>query len=191
MVSAMPSRFNAHLRAARRARCGLRLAYPQCGGAAARLYASGLYAAQSDGKRAQSRRTRFSRRCHGPLDFDLVSLFRHGFISWEEALERVWIGYYYTRARSKGLPVDANFESFYRALEWMGLQRHLKILGLFAQLHYRDGKSHYLTDTPRFIAYAQRTAQRYSELAPLARLLDECVAPHSAAMAASPTRIAP
>jgi aminoglycoside/choline kinase family phosphotransferase len=70
------------------------------------------------------------------------------------------------------LPVEADFGEFWRAFEWMGLQRHLKVLGIFARIHYRDGKPKYLADTPRFITYARKTAERYRELAPLLRLLD-------------------
>ena len=72
-----------------------------------------------------------------------------------------------------GLPVNGDFGAFYREFEWMGLQRHLKVLGIFARIQYRDGKSGYLQDTPRFAAYARAVARRYGELAPLARLLDD------------------
>jgi aminoglycoside/choline kinase family phosphotransferase len=71
------------------------------------------------------------------------------------------------------LPVDPDFGAFYRDFEWMGLQRHLKVLGIFARIHYRDGKRGYLEDTPRFLNYARAVAERYRELTPLARLLDQ------------------
>ena len=81
---------------------------------------------------------------------------------------------YWEKAKRAKLPVDADFAEFWRAFEWMGLQRHLKVLGIFARINYRDGKPKYLADTPRFIGYAACSfAKRYRELAPLARLLDE------------------
>jgi aminoglycoside/choline kinase family phosphotransferase len=69
--------------------------------------------------------------------------------------------------------VDADFGAFYRDMEWMGLQRHLKVLGIFARINYRDGKPRYLADTPRFVNYVRQVAARYAQLAPLARLFDE------------------
>jgi N-acetylmuramate 1-kinase len=109
----------------------------------------------------------------GPITYDMVSLVRDAFISWEEERVLDWVVRYWEKARSKGLPVDADFGEFWRALEWMGLQRHLKVLGIFARINYRDGKPRYLQDTPRFIGYARSVARRYGELAPLSRLLDE------------------
>lgn len=109
----------------------------------------------------------------GPISYDLASLYRDAFCSWEE--ERVLDGCvrYWEQARRLGLPVRADFADFYRDVEWMGLQRHLKVLGIFARLKYRDGKASYLADTPRFVGYVRHTAGRYRELAPLLRLFDE------------------
>ena len=109
----------------------------------------------------------------GPLSYDVVSLFRDAFISWDEAQVLDWTVRYWEKAKRAGLPVDADFGQFWRAFEWMGLQRHLKVLGIFARINYRDGKPNYLADTPRFLAYARAVAGRYAALAPLARLLDE------------------
>jgi N-acetylmuramate 1-kinase len=109
----------------------------------------------------------------GPITYDVVSLVRDAFISWEAERVLDWVVRYWEKARSRDLPVDADFGEFWRALEWMGLQRHLKVLGIFARINYRDGKPKYLQDTPRFIGYARSISQRYRELAPLARLLDE------------------
>jgi N-acetylmuramate 1-kinase len=109
----------------------------------------------------------------GPISYDFVSLMRDAFVSWEEARVLDWTVRYWEKARAAGLPVDPDFGEFWRAFEWMGLQRHLKVLGIFARIRYRDGKPKYLADTPRFVRYARDTAKRYSELAPLARLLDE------------------
>jgi aminoglycoside/choline kinase family phosphotransferase len=108
----------------------------------------------------------------GPITYDVVSLFRDAFISWPEERVLHWSARYWERAKKAGLPVRGDFGAFYRDFEWMGLQRHLKVLGIFARIHYRDGKPRYLDDTPRFLAYARPVAQRYAELAPLAKLLD-------------------
>jgi aminoglycoside/choline kinase family phosphotransferase len=109
----------------------------------------------------------------GPISYDVVSLLRDAFLSWEEERVLDWSVRYWERARAAGLPVDPDFGEFWRALEWMGLQRHLKVLGIFARIHYRDGKPKYLADTPRFIGYARAVAKRYAALAPLLELLDE------------------
>jgi hypothetical protein len=109
----------------------------------------------------------------GPITYDVVSLFRDAFVSWPEERVLDWTIRYWERARRAGLPVAEDFGEFYRDFEWMGLQRHLKVLGIFARINYRDGKPQYLSDTPRFIAYARAVARRYRPLAPLARLLDE------------------
>lgn len=107
----------------------------------------------------------------GPVTYDLASLLRDAFISWDEAQEIDWAVRWWEQARRVGLPVHADFGEFWRALEWMGLQRHLKVLGVFCRLKHRDGKPHYATDLPRFFAYANKVAMRYAPLAPLARLL--------------------
>jgi N-acetylmuramate 1-kinase len=109
----------------------------------------------------------------GPISYDVASLFRDAFISWDEERVIDWSIRYWERARRAGLPVTADFGAFWHDLEWMGLQRHLKVLGIFARINYRDGKPHYLADTPRFVAYVRAVARRYDELAPLAQLLDE------------------
>jgi len=109
----------------------------------------------------------------GPITYDMVSLVRDAFLTWEDGPLLDWTVRYWEKAKRAGLPVAADFGEFWRAFEWMGLQRHLKVLGIFARINYRDGKPKYLADTPRFIAYAQLVAKRYRELAPLARLLDE------------------
>ena len=109
----------------------------------------------------------------GPIAYDMVSLVRDAFISWDEERVLDWTVRYWQNARAAELPVPPDFAEFWRAFEWMGLQRHLKVLGIFARINYRDGKPKYLADTPRFIAYARPVAKRYRELAPLLRLLDE------------------
>jgi aminoglycoside/choline kinase family phosphotransferase len=109
----------------------------------------------------------------GPITYDVVSLWRDAFLSWDEERVLDWSVRYWEKAKRAGLPIDADFGEFWRALEWMGLQRHLKVLGIFARINYRDGKPKYLADTPRFVHYARAVAKRYALLAPLLRLLDE------------------
>jgi aminoglycoside/choline kinase family phosphotransferase len=109
----------------------------------------------------------------GPISYDVASLFRDAFVSWPEERVIDWTVRYWEKARRAGLPVDPDFGAFYQDLEWMGLQRHLKVLGIFARLQYRDGKPDYLADSPRFLAYVRAACERYAALAPLARLLDE------------------
>lgn len=115
----------------------------------------------------------FQDAVEGPISYDVASLFRDAFLSWDE--ERVLDGTirYWEKARAAGLPVRADFAQFWRDVEWMGLQRHLKVLGIFARLHYRDSKKGYLEDTPRFLGYVRHAVNRYRDLAPLGRLLDE------------------
>jgi aminoglycoside/choline kinase family phosphotransferase len=115
----------------------------------------------------------FQDAVYGPISYDVASLFRDAFISWPEARVIDWAARYWERARQAGLPVPADFGQFYRDLEWMGLQRHLKVLGIFARINYRDGKPKYLADTPRFLNYVRQVGQRYDDLRPLMRLLDQ------------------
>jgi N-acetylmuramate 1-kinase len=109
----------------------------------------------------------------GPITYDVVSLMRDAFLSWDEERVLDWTARYWEKAKRAQLPVNADFAEFWRAFEWMGLQRHLKVLGIFARINYRDGKPHYLKDTPRFITYALRVSRRYKELGPLAQMLEE------------------
>ncbi len=115
----------------------------------------------------------FQDAVYGPITYDVASLFRDAFISWPEARVIDWAARYWERARRADLPVHEDFGAFYRDMEWMGLQRHLKVLGIFARINYRDGKPKYLADTPRFINYVRQVGQRYDDLRPLLRLLDE------------------
>jgi aminoglycoside/choline kinase family phosphotransferase len=108
----------------------------------------------------------------GPVTYDAVSLFRDAFLSWEEEFVIDGAARYWEKAKKAGVPVQTDFGEFWRAFEWMGLQRHLKVLGIFARINYRDGKPKYLADTPRFLGYARAAAKRYAELAPLLRFLE-------------------
>ena len=114
----------------------------------------------------------FQDAVYGPITYDIASLMRDAFLTWEEDFVLDITVRYWQKARKAGLPVGDDFGEFYRAVEWMGLQRHLKILGIFARLTLRDGKPKYLADTPRFIAYVRATAARYRQLGPLMVLLD-------------------
>jgi len=115
----------------------------------------------------------FQDAVYGPVTYDIASLMRDAFLSWEEEFVLDITVRYWQKARKAGLPVGDDFGEFYRAVEWMGLQRHLKVLGIFARLSLRDGKPKYLADTPRFIKYARATCARYRQLGPLMVLLDE------------------
>jgi aminoglycoside/choline kinase family phosphotransferase len=108
----------------------------------------------------------------GPVTYDLVSLLRDAYIQWDEELVLDWAIRYWERARRAGLPVNPDVDAFYRDFEFMGLQRHIKVLGIFARLYHRDGKDAYLKDLPLVMEYTRRAAGRYSELKPLLRLLD-------------------
>ena len=115
----------------------------------------------------------FQDAVYGPITYDIASLLRDAFLSWDEEFELDCFAYYWERAKKAGLPVDADFGEFYRQLEWMGLQRHIKVLGLFCRINYRDAKPHYMADLPRFLDYAGKVAHRYRPLVPFARLIDE------------------
>lgn len=115
----------------------------------------------------------FQDAVYGPIAYDVVSLFRDAFISWEEERVLDWVVRYWEKARKANLPVRADFGEFYREFEWMGVQRHLKVLGIFARIRYRDGKPAYLEDAPRFVNYIRAVAGRYSALSPLLKLLDQ------------------
>ena len=115
----------------------------------------------------------FQDAVYGPITYDVVSLFRDAFISWDEEQEIDWVVRYWEKARAAGLPVRADFGDFWREYELMGLQRHLKVLGIFCRLKYRDGKDKYIEDLPRFMRYAKKTAGRYLPLKPLLNLLDK------------------
>jgi aminoglycoside/choline kinase family phosphotransferase len=114
----------------------------------------------------------FQDAVYGPISYDLVSLLRDAYVQWDEEMVLDWVIRYWEKARRAGLPVPTDIDSFYRDFEFMGLQRHLKILGIFARLYHRDGKSGFLNDMPLVMEYVRKTAQRYKELAPLLRLLD-------------------
>ena len=109
----------------------------------------------------------------GPISYDLVSLFKDAYIEWEEEQTLDWLIRYWEKARLANLPVRADFAEFHRDYEWMGAQRHLKILGIFTRLYHRDGKDGYLKDMPLVARYLRLTCERYRGLGPLLKLLDD------------------
>ncbi len=114
----------------------------------------------------------FQDAVYGPITYDLVSLLRDAYIQWDEEMVLDWVIRYWERARRAGLPVNPDIDNFYRDFEFMGVQRHLKVLGIFARLYHRDGKDGYLKDLPLVMEYTRKAAARYRELIPLIRLLD-------------------
>ena len=114
----------------------------------------------------------FQDALYGPVSYDIASLLRDAFISWGESFVLDVTIRYWEKARRAELPVPQDFGEFWKDVEWMGMQRHLKVLGIFARINYRDGKPKYLEDTPRFLHYVRQTANRYDELKPINWLLD-------------------
>lgn len=115
----------------------------------------------------------FQDAVYGPITYDVACLFKDAFISWDERRILDWAIRYWEKARLARLPVDADFGVFYRDFEWMGLQRHLKVLGIFARICHRDGKPAYIKDAPRFLGYVRAVSERYASLSPLLHLLDQ------------------
>jgi N-acetylmuramate 1-kinase len=121
----------------------------------------------------------FQDAVYGAITYDLVSLLKDAYIEWDEAQIIDWAVRYWEPAKKAGLPVSNDFSEFYRDFEWMGAQRHIKVLGIFARLYHRDGKDGYLKDMPLVLHYLRKVCGRYAELRPLLRLLDalEGIAP--------------
>jgi hypothetical protein len=115
----------------------------------------------------------FQDAVYGPITYDLVSLYRDAYIAWDEERQLDWLIRYWEKARKVRLPVEPDFSRFYRDFEWMGVQRQIKVLGIFARLFHRDGKSSYLSDMPLVMSYLRKACQRFGELVPLLRLLDD------------------
>jgi aminoglycoside/choline kinase family phosphotransferase len=114
----------------------------------------------------------FQDAVYGPITYDLASLFKDAYIRWEEAEVLDWLIRYWEKARKSGLPVHSDFSDFFRDYEWMGVQRHLKVLGIFARLYHRDNKDGYLKDLPLVMDYLRRACERYVDLKPLLHILD-------------------
>lgn len=114
----------------------------------------------------------FQDAVYGPVTYDLASLLRDAYVQWDEEIVLDWVVRYWQSAKQAGLPVNPDIDAFYRDFEFMAMQRHLKILGIFCRLNYRDNKAHYMGDLPTVLDYVRKTANRYTELKPLLRLLD-------------------
>jgi aminoglycoside/choline kinase family phosphotransferase len=114
----------------------------------------------------------FQDAVHGPITYDLVSLLRDAYLCWDEELVLDQAIRHWERARAAALPVPADFGAFWRDFEWMGLQRHLKVLGIFARLHHRDGKSRYPAELPRVLGNVRKVTERYVAFTPLRRLIE-------------------
>lgn len=115
----------------------------------------------------------FQDAVYGPITYDLASIYRDAYIQWDEEHQLDWVIRYWEKARAAGLPVREDFGDFWRDFEWMGAQRHIKILGIFARLYHRDGKDGYLKDMPLVMSYLRKVCERYIELKPFLYLLDE------------------
>ena len=112
----------------------------------------------------------FQDAVNGPVTYDITCLFKDAFLSWPEARVHAWLRGYWERAKAAGIPVQASFDDFLRASDLMGVQRHLKVIGIFARICHRDGKPKYLGDVPRFFSYIEAVLARRAELAELAEL---------------------
>lgn len=114
----------------------------------------------------------FQDAVYGPITYDLASIYRDAYVQWDEEMQLDWVIRYWEKARAARLPVREDFGEFWRDFEWMGAQRQIKVLGIFARLYHRDGKDGYLKDMPRVMHYLRRVCERYDELKPLLFLLD-------------------
>lgn len=115
----------------------------------------------------------FQDAVYGPITYDLVSLLKDAYIRWDEEFALDLLARYWEMARKLGLPVREDFGAFHRDYEWMGVQRHLKVLGIFARLCHRDGKEAYLNDMPLVMDYLRKACDRYRALGPLLKVLDK------------------
>ncbi len=114
----------------------------------------------------------FQDAVYGPITYDLASIYRDAYIQWDEEHQIDWVIRYWEKARAARLQVREDFGDFWRDFEWMGAQRHIKVLGIFARLYHRDGKDGYLKDMPLVMHYLRKVCERYDELKPLLFLLD-------------------
>ncbi|MBP3860905.1 phosphotransferase [Pseudomonas sp. FSL R10-0056] len=112
----------------------------------------------------------FQDAVYGPVTYDITCLFKDAFLSWPEERVRNWLQDYWKLALPLGIPVQRDFEEFLRASDLMGVQRHLKVIGIFARICHRDGKPRYLADVPRFFSYIEAVLARRPELAELGEL---------------------
>ncbi|MCY1422689.1 N-acetylmuramate/N-acetylglucosamine kinase [compost metagenome] len=113
----------------------------------------------------------FQDAVYGPVTYDITCLFKDAFLSWPQERVQGWLQNYWQRARALSIPVQGDFEAFLQASDLMGVQRHLKVIGIFARICHRDGKPRYLTDVPRFFAYIETVVARRPELSELGELI--------------------
>ncbi|MFJ2466291.1 aminoglycoside phosphotransferase family protein [Pseudomonas sp. NPDC087615] len=112
----------------------------------------------------------FQDAVYGPVTYDVTCLFKDAFLSWPEERVRGWLERYWQQASALNIPVQPNLDDFLRASDLMGVQRHLKVIGIFARICHRDGKPRYLADVPRFFSYIEAVIARRPELAELQAL---------------------
>jgi aminoglycoside/choline kinase family phosphotransferase len=115
----------------------------------------------------------FQDAVYGPISYDMVSLLKDAYIEWDEEVSIDWLIRYWEQARKAGLPVSPDFAEFHRDYEWMGVQRHIKVLGIFSRLYHRDGKDGYLKDMPLVARYLRKACERYADLSVIRRWLDK------------------
>ena len=113
----------------------------------------------------------FQDAVYGPITYDVTSLFKDAFLSWPDERVQGWLQRYWQQAKALGLPVQGEWDDFLRASDLMGVQRHLKVIGIFARICHRDGKPRYLADVPRFFGYIETVLARRPELAELGELI--------------------
>jgi N-acetylmuramate 1-kinase len=113
----------------------------------------------------------------GPVTYDLASLLKDCYIAWPPSRVHAWVLEYREKLLEAGFSLSASASEFMRWFDLVGLQRHIKVLGIFARLFYRDGKSQYLKDLPRVLNYVRDTASSYAQIAPFADFLAERVEP--------------
>ncbi len=109
----------------------------------------------------------------GAISYDLVSLLRDVYIQWSPAEQQQWVGYYIEQAQQHELLTFEQAQNFPRWFDLMGLQRHLKILGIFCRLNYRDNKPNYMNDLALTLNYVYQVCERYPELQNLYQYLIE------------------
>jgi aminoglycoside/choline kinase family phosphotransferase len=119
----------------------------------------------------------FQDAVRGPVTYDLVSLLKDCYIAWPAPRVRTWALQYRERLLTHGFPLGATEAAFIRWFDLAGLQRHIKVLGIFARLCYRDGKSQYLNDLPRVLCYARDAAAEYAETAEFADFIVKRIEP--------------
>ena len=123
----------------------------------------------------------FQDAVRGPVTYDLASLLKDCYIAWPPAQVKAWALQFRENLLQAGFAMQADENTFMRWFDLMGLQRHIKVLGIFARLFYRDGKSQYLKDLPRVLRYAKETSAMYAQTARFAEYIERQIEPRFAA----------